>query len=104
MRAVRIGKDHILKARIPWHNSLTPMIAPMIHWKRAFDEYAKGGYTSSGRPEEGAIACEIYVTGPRDSYQYIDYVVLMGDTKQTWDDALPLQDEYEFTDFERGLL
>jgi hypothetical protein len=104
IRAVRIGKDNILKAKIPWHNSLTPMIAPMIQWKRAFEEYERGRYkTSNGRAGEiGAIACEIYVTGSRDSYQYIDYVVLMGDTKNTWDDAFPLQVKDEFTDFERS--
>lgn len=101
VRAVRIGKDHVLKAKIPWHNSFTPWIAPMLHWGRAFKEYEKGGYESSGREgEDGSIACEIYVMGPRDTYQYIDYVVLMGDTKHTWDDALPLEAKVDFTAFE----
>jgi hypothetical protein len=102
IRAVRIGKDNVLKAKIPWHNPWTPMIAPMLHWGRAFKEYEKGGYRStSGRQgEDGSIACDIYVTGPRDSYQYIDYVVLMGDTKHTWDDAFPLKVKVDFTAFE----
>jgi hypothetical protein len=41
------------------------------------------------RGEEGAVACEVYVTGPNDSCEYIDYIVLMGDTKNVWDDAFP---------------
>lgn len=105
IRAVRVGKDNVLKAKIPWHNAFTPWIAPMLHWGRAFDEYSKKGYTSTGREgEDGSIACEIYVSGPKDSYQYIDYVVLMGDTKHTWDDTLPLQvkgdSKSKFIDFE----
>jgi hypothetical protein len=96
IRAVRIGKDNVLKAKIPWHNPWTPMIAPMLHWGRAFKEYEKGGYKSS----MGPLLCDIYVTGPRDSYQYIDYVVLMGDTKHTWDDAFPLKVKVDFTAFE----
>jgi hypothetical protein len=98
VRAVRIGtkEQHALKARVPWRNLLTPFVAPRLHWYRGFAEYEKAGYKSSGREgEEGSIALEVYVTGAKDSYQYIDYVIFMGDNTHTWDDALPLAD----TDF-----
>jgi hypothetical protein len=97
IKAVQIGPGPILKARIPWRNMLTPYIAPMLHWKRAFDAYAAGGYSSfNGREGEiGAIACEIYVTGANDSYEAIDYIVLMGTTQKIWDATFPLEQQQQ---------
>lgn len=60
----------------------------MLHWGRAFDAYNKGGFKSNGpAEEEGSIACEIYVLGK--SEKWIDYVVLMGETKKVWDATFP---------------
>jgi hypothetical protein len=90
--AVRVGPGPGLAGRLPWRTIFTPMLAPMIMWTRAFAAYNEGGYKSHGREgEEGAVACEVYVTGPNDSYEYIDYIVLMGDTKNVWDDAFPVE-------------
>jgi hypothetical protein len=100
IRSVRIGRDHVLKARIPWHNSITPMIAPSLHWQRGWDAYKLGSYKSKGTPgEEGSLALEVYVTGKKESMQYIDYVILMGDTTHTWHDCFPgiFLDEVEET-------
>jgi len=93
LRAVRIaGDEPVLRARIPWRSFLTPMVAPLIHWKRGFDQYEREARSSnSGRPgEEWAIALEVYVTGPNQTYSHIDYVVLHGDISRTWDDIFPL--------------
>jgi hypothetical protein len=86
------GGSKVLTARIPWRTMLTPAVAPMLHWGRGFKAYKNGGYTStSGREgDEGALACEIYVTGPNDSLEYIDYVVLMGDTSPIFDAMFPV--------------
>ena len=44
----------------------------------------------SGREgEDGDIACEVYVTGPKDSFEYIDYTLLMGDTSAIFDAMFP---------------
>ena len=97
VRAVKIGGSKVLKARIPWRHMLTPMIAPMLHWKRAFNAYKEKGFKSnSGREgDDGAIACEIYVTGANDSMEAIDYVVLMGDNKDLFDRTFPLDENKE---------
>jgi hypothetical protein len=90
--AIRVGPSAGVGGRIKWRTPITPMIMPMIMWSRAFSAYEKGGYKSNNGREgdEGSIACEIYVTGPKDSSCYIDYIVLSGDTKNTWDDAFPI--------------
>lgn len=67
-------------------------IGPMIHWKRAFDAYNAGGHKSQGPDgEEGSVACEIYVMAPKGHSSWIDYVVLMGDTKNVWNDTYPVE-------------
>lgn len=85
------GGSTIISGRIPWRTMLTPAIAPLLHWGRAFKAYQDAGYKSnSGRQgEEGSIACEVYVTGPGDSMEYIDYVLLMGDTSAIFDGMFP---------------
>ena len=101
VKAVRIGPGPVLKARIPWRNMFTPMIAPMLHWGRAFQTFydgeKEGKYTASnGRRTSGddaVISCEIYVTGKNDSLEYIDYTVLMGDTSVVWNDLFPEEKE-----------
>ncbi|CAJ1952282.1 unnamed protein product [Cylindrotheca closterium] len=84
MRLVKIQDGiKILRGRIPWRSIATPVVAPYLHWERYYDIYKKGGYTSNnGRPDnhEGSVALEIYVTGPSDSFMYIDYIILMGNT------------------------
>jgi hypothetical protein len=92
IKAVRIGKgSNILKANIPYHNSMTPMIAPMIQWKRAYETYDKGGYKSfNNRPKDDcpAPALEVYFTGTNfSSMTGMDYIVLIGDTTETYDDC-----------------
>jgi hypothetical protein len=90
--AVRVGPGPGIAGRLPWRTMLTPRMAPMVQWARAFAAYRKGGYKSHGREgEEGSVACEVYVTGPNDSYEYIDYIVLMGDTRNVWDDTFPVE-------------
>ena len=91
LRAVRISKDNILKAKIPWRTPVTPAIAPMLHWGRGKKAYKEGGYTSSsGRTgEDGFVCLELYVTGANDTAAYLDYALLMGDTRKTWDDTFP---------------
>mmetsp|Transcript_1786 Transcript_1786/g.3135 ORF Transcript_1786/g.3135 Transcript_1786/m.3135 type:complete len:235 (-) Transcript_1786:884-1588(-) len=89
--AARIGPGPVVTGRIPWRNFLTPsLIGPMIHWKRAFDAYNAGGYKSEGpQGTEGTVACEIYVMSPKGKSNWIDYVVLMGNTKNVWNDTFP---------------
>lgn len=94
IQAVRIPTGPILKASIPWRTALTPMIAPMLHWKRAFDLYKSKGLSSfnhrgGDEDEDAAIALEIYVDEKRN--RRIDYVVLTGDTTVTWNDCFPIQ-------------
>lgn len=93
IRAVRLGlKGPGLMGRIPWRTMLTPMIAPMIHWRRAMLQVERDGHEVSaqgrGTGNEASIACEIYVTNEDDTKQYyIDYIVLLGDTTQVWEDC-----------------
>lgn len=91
IRLVRIGPGPILKAKIPWRTFLTPMIGPMLHWRRGFRKFADGGYeATNGRDTNiAAVACEVYVSGKNDTMEYIDYIVVMGDTKAIWDDSFP---------------
>lgn len=92
MRLIKIGgKKDVLRGRIPWRISMTPATAPMLHWVRYYKIYLEGNYSSdSGREgEEGSVACEVYVTGANDSMEYIDYIILMGDTHEIFDGMFP---------------
>lgn len=92
IRLVKIGGGaKVIRGRIPWRSHLTPAISPMLHWGRAYNAYKEGGYESDNgrKDEESSVACEIYVTGPKDSMEYIDYVVLMGDTHEIFDGMFP---------------
>jgi len=92
IRAIRFGKGSVLKVSIPWRNFFTPMIQPMIQWTRGFATYEQGGYNDSTVVYKNPIALEVYVTvGPTDSYDHIDYVVLFGNTKTTWEDCFPVE-------------
>lgn len=101
VRAVRIGPGPVLKSRIPWRHRFTPMLMPMLQWKKGFEVYDAGKkdgiyQASNGRnnkAEWDAVACEIYVTEKNDKGAYIDYVVLMGDTSDVWDDSFPVIDK-----------
>jgi hypothetical protein len=97
IRLVKIGgsAQEVLRGRIPWRISMTPVIAPMMHWGRYFKIYQDGDYFSySGREgEEGSVACEIYVTGANDSMQLIDYIIIMGDTHEIFDGMFPQEDK-----------
>jgi hypothetical protein len=90
IRAVRISKDNILKAEIPWRTRLTPMIAPMLHWDRGF-RVLQEEYESKKKSEYNPIALEVYVRGATGGscFDRIDYVVLFGDTSHTWADTFP---------------
>jgi len=96
LKAVRLGQSPVLKARIPWKSFFTPMIAPMLHWDRAFRAYKKGQYTATAGPgrgeKEGPLALEIYLQGDGSKNRFIDYAVLMGDTSVAWNDVFPLSD------------
>jgi len=89
IRAVRISKGRALKGEIPWRNFFTPMVQPRIQWNRAFQAYEKGGFEDPKTVYKGPIALEVYVTGVKDSFHHIDYVVLFDNTKHTWDDCFP---------------
>ena len=93
MRLVKIPDGFkILRGRIPWRSVVTPVVAPFLHWKRYYDIYKEGGYSSdNGRADdhEGSVALEVYVTGPNDSFMYIDYIILMGDTSAIVDGLDP---------------
>lgn len=91
IRAVRISKGSVLKAQIPWRNFFTPMIQPMFQWTRGYLAYDQGGYNDTTVVYKGPISLEAYVTGAQDSYHHIDYVVLFGNTKHTWDDCFPVE-------------
>lgn len=95
IRAVRI-RGSALKAQIPWRNFFTPMIQPMLQWTRAFQTYENEGHKNDPKHEatDEAIALEVYVSGPNDSYHHIDYVLLFGDTHKTWGDCFPDEQEY----------
>jgi hypothetical protein len=88
--AVRLGgpKQPILTGRIPWRHVLTPMIAPYFYWSKAMDVYTKGGYKSTGNnDDEHEVALEVYVMGPNEKREWIDYVILFGDVKNVWADT-----------------
>ena len=95
IRKVRIGLQYPgLRARIPWRTMLTPMIAPMIHWNRAYKYLAEGGYKAiskeHGESVDSCVFSEIYVTSEDDkSHYYIDYIALLGDTTNIWEDSFP---------------
>ena len=104
IRAVRIGPGPVLKAKISWRNWFTPMIQPMLQWKRGFQTFEDGQKqglydANNNRHIDGdcdALALEVYVTGPHDSMEFIDYVLLLGDTSTVWDDTFPIP--HPFTD------
>jgi hypothetical protein len=100
IRLVGIGPGPILKARIPYRSILTPMIAPMLHWRRGFQKFLNGGFEADNGRSTGvyfnghpsgmaAVACEVYVSGRNDIMEYIDYVVVMGDTQALWENSFP---------------
>ncbi|KAG7354644.1 hypothetical protein IV203_004000 [Nitzschia inconspicua] len=99
VRAVRIGPGPVLKSRIPWRHMFTPMIMPMIQWKRGFETYDKGQKEGIYKANNGrnnktdwdAVACEVYVCDRNDKGAYIDYIVLMGDTSVLWNDSFPIE-------------
>jgi hypothetical protein len=94
IRIIRIRKDGpVLKARIPWRHTLTPMLAPMLHWKRGMNEYEENHAQQQQAESHSPIAMEVYVTGTRYDRDYIDYIVLMGDNQRTTDDAWLHNDE-----------
>jgi hypothetical protein len=97
IRLVKIGggAQEVLRGRIPWRIAMTPAIAPMMHWGRYYKMYENGDYSSdSGREgEEGSVACEVYVTGANDSMEYIDYIIIMGDTHEIFDGMFPKEDK-----------
>eukprot|EP00934_Nitzschia_sp_Nitz4_P000540 Nitzschia sp. Nitz4//scaffold5_size260463//178900//179589//NITZ4_001002-RA/size260463-processed-gene-0.88-mRNA-1//1//CDS//3329555400//540//frame0 len=82
IRVVKLGGNQkVLAASIPWRLSLTPAIAPMLHWPRAFKAYNKAGYKT---PEEvDTVAIEVYVTADKCERKYIDYVVPIGEGVHT---------------------
>ena len=87
--AVRLGgaDQPILKGRLPWRHSFTPMIAPYFVWTKLMNAYSKGGYKSFGNnDEEAEVGLEIYVMGPKDQMEWIDYIILFGDVKNIWTD------------------
>lgn len=63
----------------------------MLHWGRYFNDYVNGGYSSDGGGpnDEGSVALEVHVTGPNGSFEWIDYVVLIGDTASIFDGMFP---------------
>jgi len=83
----------VLRGRIPWRSVITPAVGPYLHWGRYYEIYHKNDEYSSdnGRPDghEGSLALEVYVTGPNDSMEYIDYIILMGDTSAIFDGMDP---------------
>lgn len=93
IKVVRIGGVGVgsFVARIPWRNMLTPMIAPMLHWGRGFQAYYNHAETNglSEQQISPPIALEVYVCEENDAKAFIDYVVLFGRVKNTWDDSFP---------------
>jgi hypothetical protein len=90
--AVRLGgaEQPILKGRLPWRHAFTPMIAPYFVWTKLMNAYSKGGYKSFGNNEQEAeVGLEVYVIGPKDRMEWIDYIVLFGDVKNIWTDTGP---------------
>lgn len=93
VRAVRIVPGEVLAASVPWRFFLTPMIQARLQWPRAGAAFEAGGYAAdAGRPDAGPVGLEVYVTGPGDSFEKIDYMFLLGDVSTTWNDAFPLQE------------
>jgi hypothetical protein len=97
IRLIKIGgaTQEVLRGRIPWRIAMTPAIAPMMHWARYFKIYQNGDYSSGSdrEGEEGAVACEIYVTGANDSIEYIDYIIIIGNTHEIFDGMFPQEDK-----------
>jgi hypothetical protein len=99
IRKVRIGLHGPgLRARIPWRTMLTPMIAPMIHWNRAHAYLLEGGYSATSKElGVGMDACvfsEFYVSSHDDTtHHYIDYIALLGDTTNMWEDSFPSENK-----------
>lgn len=92
IRAVRLGNGPMLKGRIPWRHMLTPMVAPMLHWGRALNLCYKNNYhANNGRTSgQDAYAClELYLMSTKGKPSFIDYVVLLGDTTNVWNDTFP---------------
>ena len=89
-QAVRIGNGPVIRGSIPWRTTFTAAVAPLLWWGKAMQTYKDGGYTATGNVEaEGAVALEVYVTGPDMAREHIDYIVLHGDVKTVWSDLYP---------------
>ena len=89
IRVLRLsGETPIFRGNVPWRSYWTPMIAPLLHWKRAFHEFVQTGYTCSSL--EGPICMEIYVMNEQRWFtSYIDYIIAYGDNSIIWQDAFP---------------
>jgi hypothetical protein len=70
VQAMKLGSGPVLRGRIPWRNKFTPLIAKYLHWNRAFDRCDS---------DKDIVACEVYVTGPKDSFEHIDLLLLDAD-------------------------
>jgi hypothetical protein len=75
------------------------MLAPMIQWTRAYKAYEDGKYSAttgrSGCDANSAPALELYhsagdICERGCGMRKIEYIVLMGDVTQTWNDAVPI--------------
>ncbi|KAL7576923.1 hypothetical protein ACA910_006681 [Epithemia clementina (nom. ined.)] len=89
IRVIRLpGETPIFHAKIPWRVPMTPMIAPMLHWKRALSDFVKGGYPCENG--EGPVCMEIYVLNHKKKWftSYIDYALAYGNNSTLRNDAL----------------
>ena len=88
IRVIRLaGETPIFRGKVPWRTTITPALAPMLHWKRTHEEFHKGGYKCDS--EEGPVAMEIYVMKKKWFSSYIDYIVTFGDNSSIWKDTFP---------------
>lgn len=72
IKILKMGKGPVLWGRIIWRNKFSPIIAKYLHWSRAFDVWGD---------EADAVGFEVYIVGPGDSFEYIDYLLI--DSKST---------------------
>lgn len=78
LRLVHWKGGSVLKARIPWRHSWTPMVAPLLHWKRGFESFVSGG-------DQGpAIALEVYA----HEAGWLEYIILSGKGMEGMEKAL----------------
>jgi len=95
LRLVRLSHGPVLKAKIPWRSFVTPMLAPMVHWNRAYAVYKEQenykassgrGSDDEGAASDGTVAVEFYVD-TKDPDRYLEYALAFGDTSKLWDDV-----------------